>query len=60
MKAKNRFAVILKAALAYRRREYFVVPIPGGKNHPTIPGWQKLRLTKEQLPKFFAAAANDE
>jgi P4 family phage/plasmid primase-like protien len=57
MKKKDQFAAILKAAREYLRQNYFIVPIPAGKYHPTSKGWQKLRLTAKNYKKFFANAA---
>ena len=54
---KEQCAAILKAARAYLRRGYFVVPIPAGQNHPVIKGWQRLRLTAKNFKKIFANVA---
>ena len=52
------FAVsIIKAARAYIQRGICVVPIPHGKNHPTVQGWQKMRLRMEDVKKAFSNAA---
>ena len=32
---------------------YFPVPIPAGCKGPTISGWDKLRMTKDQVPQYF-------
>jgi len=32
---------------------YFPVPIPAGCKGPTLPSWQNLRMTKEDVPKYF-------
>jgi hypothetical protein len=46
----------LEAADLYCRRGWQVVPIPPGEKGPTLPGWGKLRLTIEDLPRHFAHA----
>ena len=48
----------LEAAVAYVERSFAVVPLPLGAKVPVIKGWQKLRLTKEQLPKHFDGPSN--
>lgn len=32
---------------------YLPVPIPQGCKGPTIPGWQHLKMTKEEVPHYF-------
>jgi P4 family phage/plasmid primase-like protien len=57
MKTKECFSSVLEAARAYVKRGYYVVPIPSGKNHPVVPGWQKLRLRLGELKERFSGAA---
>ncbi|MFZ0634440.1 MAG: phage/plasmid primase, P4 family [Candidatus Acidiferrales bacterium] len=47
---------VLKAARAYLRRGFSVVPIPGGANHPDLRDWQRLRITEDDLDVYFADA----
>jgi Bifunctional DNA primase/polymerase, N-terminal len=56
MKTKEFVASIIEAARAYTRRGFYVVPIPRGKNHPTLKGWQKIRLRMEEVQKTFSDA----
>lgn len=56
MKTKERFSSVLEAARTYVQRGYYVVPIPSGKNHPVLNGWQKLRLRLSELKKRFSGA----
>lgn len=37
---------------------YAVIPVPRGRKRPTKRGWQKLRLTKEELPARFGHGEN--
>ena len=46
MNTKELIAALVEAARGYIQRGFYVVPIPSGKNHPTIKGWQKMRLCK--------------
>ena len=48
----------LEAAAAYVERSFSVVPVPLGAKAPVVKGWQKLRLTQEQLPKHFDRPGN--
>jgi len=56
VKTKEPFTDVLEAARAYVQRGYYVVPIPAGKNHPVVAGWQKLRLRTGELKKWFSDA----
>jgi hypothetical protein len=56
MKIKESIAALVEAARAYIQRGFYVVPIPSGKNHPTVPGWQKMRLGPTEVKKAFATA----
>jgi len=56
MKTKEFVASVIEAARAYIQRGFYVVPIPIGKKHPTIQGWQKMQLhTKDVKKAFFNA-----
>ena len=35
-----------------------VIPIPHRKKHPMIEGWQNLRLTEADIPRYFANGSN--
>ncbi len=56
MKIKECFSSVVEAARIYVKRDYYVVPIPSGKNHPVVTGWQKLRLRLSELKKRFSGA----
>jgi putative DNA primase/helicase len=57
MKTKECFSDVRNAAWAYVQRGFSVVPIPSGKNHPTIRDWQNLRLRSKELKQWFSDAA---
>ena len=48
----------LDAAQEYCRRGWRVVPIPRGEKGPKLPGWGKLRLALEDLPRHFNGNGN--
>jgi len=43
---------------SYLSRGWNVVPIPKGSKAPIIPRWQDLRLTAEDLPRYFYDGQN--
>jgi hypothetical protein len=45
----------LEIAQAYHRRGWQPVPVPARSKNPGFTGWQKLRLSEEDLPKRFNA-----
>ena len=46
---------VVTAALGYRARGFYCVPIPTGEKGPRIKGWQNLRLEETALPDAFTA-----
>ncbi len=42
------------AVAGYMRRGLRVVPVPNGGKRPKITGWQKLRLTEEDIPNYWS------
>ena len=48
----------LQAALSDLKHGRYSVPIPFKEKGPTEPGWDELRLNKEQLEIAFAAESN--
>jgi P4 family phage/plasmid primase-like protien len=46
------------AALAYRARGFFPVPIPPREKGPRIAGWQELRLSEAEIPALFPQGWN--
>src|SRR5215210_3195993 len=46
------------AAARYIRRGYTVVPVPPGSKNPGRPGWERLRITEEDVPCYFADGEN--
>jgi hypothetical protein len=46
------------AAREYQRRGWQVVPIPAGEKRPRLPGWGKLRLSLDDLPRHFSGDGN--
>lgn len=57
MKTKEFVASVIEAARAYIQRGFYVVPIPSGKNRPTLLGWQKLRLRTKEVKVAFSNAS---
>src|SRR5215208_1617503 len=47
-----------KAAERYLKRGWSPVPLPRGKKGPQLVGWQRLRLTVEDIPKYFIGGQN--
>ena len=47
-----------KAAARYIERGWYVVPIPHGKKGPQLTGWQRLRLTTSDVPRYFTNGQN--
>lgn len=56
MNTKESVPSITEAARAYIQRGIYVVPIPNGKNHPAIKGWQKLQLRTKDVKQAFSGA----
>jgi len=50
----------LQAARIYHARGWAPIPIPLGVKNPGFPGWQKLRLTADDLPKHFLEPSSDD
>jgi len=48
----------LRTAEEYCSRGWAVVPIPGNTKAPKLPGWQNLKLTIEDLPRYFNNGQN--
>jgi Bifunctional DNA primase/polymerase, N-terminal len=48
----------IKEATDFAVRGWSPVPIPLGEKGPKIPGWGKLRLTIEELPRYFSGDCN--
>jgi putative DNA primase/helicase len=48
----------LRAARYYLGRGWAVLPVPAGSKNPNRPGWEALRLTEADLPRFFKNGAN--
>src|SRR5215469_12680089 len=49
---------LLAAARDYFRRGWRVIPIPASEKGPRIPGWQKLNLETDDLPRYFESECN--
>jgi putative DNA primase/helicase len=43
----------LALAKSYMERQWRVLPVPFRAKAPNIPGWQKLHITTQTLPKYF-------
>lgn len=51
---RARLGTNLRYAVAHRRKGRRVVPIPPDGKAPRLKGWQNLRLTEEDLLKYFS------
>jgi hypothetical protein len=47
-----------QAAARYIPRGVAVIPVPNGKKKPGLPGWQDLRLTAEDVPRYWTNGQN--
>jgi hypothetical protein len=45
-------------AIAYRKRGWFPIPIPPRSKIPPVKDWPTLRLTEEEIPKYFLGLMN--
>jgi hypothetical protein len=46
-------AAVREAAAEYVKRGFAPVPVPYQEKRPVLPGWQKLRLTPADVPRYF-------
>src|ERR1700730_17275945 len=49
----NFYRAILDAAISYIRQGFAIVPVPYRQKGPIIEGWQNLRITAEDAPRYF-------
>ena len=47
-----------RAAAKYLTRDIAVIPVPDGAKDPGLPGWQNLRLTPEDIPRYWSNGQN--
>ena len=47
-----------RAAAALIRRGAAVIPVPAGKKNPGRPGWEALRITKDEIPNYWTNGQN--
>jgi hypothetical protein len=47
-----------KAAARYIERGYTVVPVPPRSKNPQRPGWERLRISVEDVPRYFDNGQN--
>src|SRR5215211_2988852 len=47
-----------KAAARYIERGWAPVPIPARQNGPQIPGWERLRISVSDVPRYFTNVQN--
>ncbi len=45
----------VKYAEDYSRRGFATVPVPAGRKGPNLEGWPNLRLTPDDVPRYFGA-----
>ena len=48
----------ITAAIAYRQRGFFPVPVPPGAKGPTQTGWNRLRIEADDIPQHFTDGDN--
>jgi Bifunctional DNA primase/polymerase, N-terminal len=58
LNCQGQLPMIHELARLYLSRGWAVIPIPAGTKKPIEPGWQKLRLTTDQVDQYFAADNN--
>lgn len=46
------------AALRYVHRGVCVIPVPSGEKNPGRSGWETLRITEEDVPRYFTNGQN--
>ena len=46
------------AAARYIQRGLTVVPVPPGSKNPQRPGWERLRISLEEVPRYFDDSQN--
>lgn len=51
----QRLESTLVRAIDYSRRGWSVIPVPYRRKKPTLSGWQRLRLTEQDLPSHFGS-----
>ena len=47
-----------RAAAALMRRGVAVIPAPAGEKNPGRPGWETLRITEEEIPRYWYNGQN--
>jgi hypothetical protein len=47
-----------RAAAALIRRGVAVIPVPAGQKNPGRPGWEALRITEEEIPRYWYNGQN--
>ena len=48
----------LDSAVDYHKRRWCIIPMPAGSKNPNRSGWQRERLSLDDLPMQFAGNAN--
>jgi hypothetical protein len=43
----------MSRVLDYCRRGWYPIRVPRGQKRPTLPGWQKLRITADTVNEYF-------
>lgn len=49
-----------RAAAALIRRGAVVIPVPIGEKNPGRPGWEAMRITEEEVSKYWTAGNPDK
>ncbi len=55
---RNSPSSLLETAQDYAKRSWAPIPVPRGSKAPGVPGWQNLRLTLKDLPRYFNNGKN--
>jgi len=49
----------MEAVKTYIKKGFMPVPIPSKEKGPILKGWQKLRITDDEIPKYFSGNVNN-
>ena len=58
IKPTSKARPVRNAARDYLRAGFAPIPIPKGEKAPKLRGWQKLRLSDDQVDEFFRDTGN--
>jgi putative DNA primase/helicase len=58
MKSKTKENLLKSAVRSYIRARYSPIPVPNREKAPRLRGWQKLRITEDQVDENFSGSGN--